>query len=187
LKRNPDSGYRVERLAADPSTGRPPFYLVQLDGSAPLLSFQRSFEVMDASEILSDLVRSNFRRGDPVLLEQPIEPFEHSSGPADFRASEIRWFADGWSARVRTQVPGILVARVEHFPGWQAYLDGERVPSFQADYLFRAIRLPSGEHRVEFRYRPRSLLLGVLLAALAGILALGIELRYRARAARTPS
>jgi uncharacterized membrane protein YfhO len=55
---------------------------------------------------------------------------------------------------------------VEHFPGWQAYLDGERVPSFRADYLFRATRLPSGEHRVEFRYRPRSLLLGALLAAL---------------------
>lgn len=37
--------------------------------------------------------------------------------------------------------------------GWQAYVDGEATPAFRADYVLRAMRLPAGEHTVEWRFR----------------------------------
>jgi hypothetical protein len=40
--------------------------------------------------------------------------------------------------------------------GWKAYVDGVEYPYFRADYLLRAMRLPEGEHTVEWRFRAPS-------------------------------
>lgn len=37
--------------------------------------------------------------------------------------------------------------------GWTAYVDGESTPAFRADYVLRAMKLPAGEHTVEWRFR----------------------------------
>ena len=44
--------------------------------------------------------------------------------------------------------------------GWKAYLDDKQVPHFRADYVLRAMALPAGAHKVEFRFEPESILLG---------------------------
>ena len=40
--------------------------------------------------------------------------------------------------------------------GWRAYVDGVEYPYFRADYVLRAMRLPEGEHTVEWRFRAPS-------------------------------
>jgi uncharacterized membrane protein YfhO len=62
---------------------------------------------------------------------------------------------------------GWLVLADTWYPGWQAAVDGERVPLYRADYLFRAVEVPPGEHQVSFTYRPLSVRLGVLISILA--------------------
>jgi len=57
-------------------------------------------------------------------------------------------------------------------PGWRATLDGGAAPLLRANVAFRAVPVPAGRHEVELRYRPRSLILGLLVTAVTGLSAL---------------
>ena len=47
-----------------------------------------------------------------------------------------------------------------YYPGWRATVDGREEEIFRADSLFRAVRVPAGEHAVRFSFEPASFYLG---------------------------
>lgn len=51
------------------------------------------------------------------------------------------------------------------YPGWSAHVDGSEVQIYRADYAFRAVAVPPGQHVVTFSYRPLSFEIGVLVSA----------------------
>ncbi|CAN5566114.1 hypothetical protein BH11CYA1_BH11CYA1_42900 [soil metagenome] len=68
---------------------------------------------------------------------------------------------------------GYLVAADQYYPGWQATLDGQKVPICRANYVQRAVKLTAGKHKVVFSYQPESYRLGALISSIAlAILAL---------------
>ncbi len=74
---------------------------------------------------------------------------------------------------------GWLVLTDNVYPGWVAELDGKAVPIRRANYLFRAVQVGAGEHRIVFRYRPTSFLIGAAasLLTLAGGAAWALQVR----------
>lgn len=62
-----------------------------------------------------------------------------------------------------TQSEGILVVNEILYPGWEAYIDGRRVPIVHANFAFKAIALPKGNHEVIFQYAPVSFKAGVII------------------------
>src|SRR5262249_42567112 len=62
---------------------------------------------------------------------------------------------------------GILVVTDLHYPGWVAEEEGRRLPLLRADGYFRAVALPAGTHRIEFRYRPLAFYAGAAVSVLS--------------------
>jgi hypothetical protein len=73
--------------------------------------------------------------------------------------------------------PGLLVVGDPWFTGWQAWVDGRRVRIEWYQGVIRAVRLPAGNHTVEFRYRPGSVWWGCGLSALGLLAALVVHVR----------
>ena len=72
---------------------------------------------------------------------------------------------------IEVESPGGFLVVTECFhPGWEAEVDGLTVPCYPTDHAFRGLAVPSGTHRVLFRYRP------IYLRAGLGIGALGLAL-----------
>lgn len=123
-----------------------------------------------------------------VTLEATPPALTGSATPSPGRGG-VRWLKDGpGRQRLHTTVPdsgGFLVISDSWDPDWTARVDGQRVPLLRANGLFRAVRLGPGDHEVELRYAPMSLLAGAALSVLA---LLGLALpRLRRRGGRPES
>jgi hypothetical protein len=65
-----------------------------------------------------------------------------------------------------TDREGFLFLNEIDYPGWKAYVDGQEEAVLKANYLFRAIRLKAGSHRVVFKFQPTSFYLGATITLL---------------------
>lgn len=65
-----------------------------------------------------------------------------------------------------------VFSEVWYDKGWHAYVDGVEIPYFRADYLLRAAQLPSGNHKVEFKFEPKSYYMGENISMIASLILL---------------
>ena len=68
--------------------------------------------------------------------------------------------------KVKANKNQLLFLSDTYYPGWQAKIDGQKSPVIAADFAFRAIAIPKGEHSVEMYYLPESFTTGLKIAAL---------------------
>ncbi|WP_374165842.1 YfhO family protein [Arcticibacter sp. MXS-1] len=66
-----------------------------------------------------------------------------------------------------------VFAEIWYSKGWNAYVDGEKIPHFRANYILRAAQLPGGNHKLEFKFEPVSYYAGEKISLVASILLLG--------------
>ncbi len=58
----------------------------------------------------------------------------------------------------------LVFSEIYYKPGWQAYIDDEKVDHVRVNYLLRGLKVPAGEHTVIFKYEPISETVGNFLA-----------------------
>ena len=125
------------------------------------------FEVIDDKKGSLDYLKENdFRLRDKVLLTAlPKVPFKRYASSSDVinNVSFISYTNDLVRIEVNTAEDGILVMSDVLMPGWSVFIDGVRNDILSANYTFRGVFIPAGDHFVTFRYKPFSIKIGLIL------------------------
>lgn len=84
--------------------------------------------------------------------------------------------------------PGLAVfSDIYYNKGWKAYVDEKETPIIRANYVLRAVKVPAGQHKIEFRFRPESFYNGQKVAMVSSILIIGLIIAAIAQAFRKPA
>jgi hypothetical protein len=115
-----------------------------------------------------------------------IEGEDDQSGGKNQSGDRALAFASISNERVeliaRTESPAYLVLSDVYYPGWTATIDDQPTALYPANFAFRAVRVPPGEHRVAFTFEPNTWRVGLIISGLAllGLIGFGVW-RWRRR------
>ena len=104
--------------------------------------------------------------------------FEKGDGPPGI-AEVTRNEPNRVEVKTESAAPAILILSANHYPGWRAYVDGKSVDVMRVNYNLRGVVVPAGDHLVRFVYRPKSVLVGLVIS----LLMVGLLLVWWARPA----
>jgi hypothetical protein len=123
-----------------------------------------SVEVVPGEAAIERVLAAGFDGRNTVVLAEPlpagVEVQEGAQGSVEWLARDV----DRYSLRVRSETPALLVVLDSYYPAWEADVDGRSSPILRANYTFRAVPVPAGEHTVTFRYAPGTLRAGAVIS-----------------------
>jgi hypothetical protein len=122
------------------------------------------YEVLPYDQQFQKMMQITYDPSGPVQLAQaPAGPL----GPPGGRVRITRYDLNEVDMEAECPGPALLRFGDLYFPDWTARVDGRLTPILRADFCFRAISLPAGRHRVEWKYEPRALTEGLWISILA--------------------
>ena len=125
-----------------------------------------------------------------VEREVVLDADDVGDAPSTSPEAEVTWLADRANdvrLRVETDEAGWLVLLDSWDPGWEATVDGEPADVKQADFVYRAVRVPAGTSEVTFRYRPTSVVVGAVVSTVTSLAIVGVLVWGWIRVRRRPA
>jgi hypothetical protein len=130
-------------------------------------------KALNETETLGVIREGKFADGskwDPATTALIESPLGGMTAPGAGGTAQITRYAPNQIDLItKSAAPSVLVLSENHYPGWRAYVDGRFVDTLRVDYNLRGVALGPGEHSVEFVYRPKSLMIGVVISMLTMI------------------
>ena len=134
--------------------------------------------IKDINYILWLIKNGNIDFHKEVLLEKA--PTFKISGIDSFSYVEMLDYSlNRIDIQTHTNTPSILVLDEVYYPLWKAYIDGKKAEIIPADYVLRAVAIPSGNHLVAFKYSKKMLFKGILLMIIVEFIAFLIYLNVK--------
>ncbi len=170
----PADGAIVPVFDGDPDIN---IYLNQ-DALARALFVSQATIVPNHDAAWQTLRTDDFNPTTTVILEASQQPtglptFQSSNLPPSATLSILRYDLHTVTLAVETDQPGYLVLADAYYPGWQATLDSQPTPIWRANYAFRAVYVPAGQHTVQFVFDPVIWKVGVAVSGITLLSLLG--------------
>jgi hypothetical protein len=125
--------------------------------------------------ILAQLIGEEFDLSSSILLEDEsalahLANMARGSSPAKGRdeVKIVEYEANRVVIETAANQAGFLFLSDVYYPGWRARVDGQEETVYRADYLFRAVLVPPGQHVVEFTFDPVAFKIGLAVALTTG-------------------
>jgi hypothetical protein len=130
--------------------------------------------IPDDDAQLARMARDDFDPAKIAILPSAVPPVSAPASPEPVPA--VTYAPNRAEVRASAAAPAVLVLSDAYSDDWHASVDGQPATLYRANYAFRGVWLPPGEHTVVFSYRPRAFLIGgaISLAALVALLACGL-------------
>ncbi|NOT63272.1 MAG: YfhO family protein, partial [Acidobacteria bacterium] len=161
----------------------------------PRAWFVKNWRVAPTAEVLQAVTTGKFADGtafDPRATAL-VEREHYGETPASFPPASDQTNAEVRLTRYEPQridlqtrhtQAGLLVLSEIYYRGWDAYLDGQRIPVERVSYTLRGIVVPAGEHRIRFVFNSPSFRNGAVYSAV-GLLLLLLGAVVQAKGSRT--
>jgi hypothetical protein len=151
------------------------FYVYRFGRVAPRAYFATHAKPIDNEATIESHELPDFDRTREALVDQdavgqltPNLLGTDASAPANSKATIAVYSNNSVRLEVSADRNGLLILHDLYYPGWEATVDGVRVPLVKANILFRGVEVPAGSHVVEFKFRPFSA--RNLIAAASGLM-----------------
>lgn len=150
-------------------------YVYRRSSAMPRAWIASQIEVMEGPDLLNRIHEPTFNPDRTALVEKPI------ACPGTGGDVEITHYGVNRIEAETAGNGGLLVFSEVDYPGWRVTLDGQPAELLRANYVLRAVCVPSGDHRVVLRYVPSALRIGAVITGLAllGILTVSVWPRRR--------
>ena len=83
----------------------------------------------------------------------------------------VRNINDTIDYRISAPSPQFAVfSEVYYSKGWNVFIDGDKADYVKTDYVLRGMYIPAGNHEIEWRFEPKSYIIGRMTSIIASIL-----------------
>lgn len=132
------------------------------DRTMPRVFLASSYAIRTTQQsILDTLYAQDFDPSRTIIVE--TEP-EIVPEPGEGSAQIVQYTPNEVVIRTNSLVPKLLFLSDVYDTGWRATIDGDATKIYRADYDFRAVPVPAGEHSIRMVYWPKSFSYGLWLA-----------------------
>ncbi len=134
----------------------------------PRVFFAEGYQVFRTDkEFEEKFFAENFTSKRIILLEKEIG--ELGTANKDDKVTIISYRPNSVHLKTTNQKKRLLFLSDAYYPGWQAMVDNKQVEVLRANYTFRAIVVPDGEHEIIFTYNPQSFQWGARITIISCI------------------
>ena len=147
-----------------------PWQIYESKEALPRIFLASDYIVRKDDQIISTIFDKNINLSKTIILEESIPNFKPSEGLSEVKLTN--YSPNKIDIFIKSEVNKILFISDNYFNGWNAFIDGEKSKIYRANYTFRAVPVPAGNHNVVFEYRPQSFYYGLYASAGAIVLLL---------------
>ena len=126
----------------------------------PRAFFVNRYEVTSGLDMLRKMASMSFDVRDVAYFTE--DPHLKIEPPKDgAKAEYVSYGLQDLIVNVTATGNNLLFLSESYYPnGWKAYLDGNEIPIYRMDYLFRGVVVPAGTHTLEMKFEPKSFYVG---------------------------